>query len=128
MVGAVAIAAILFESGGMLYLGNLLKPLVSGWLGLPQEAAVPLVLGIMRREMTVLPLLEMDLTSLQLLVGATVGLFYVPCIAIVATMAREFNLSIALGVLLFTSTIAFLAGGILYRLGTFILNVPVLAG
>ena len=128
MVGAVAIAAILFESGGMLYLGNVLRPLVTGWLGLPQEAAVPLVLGIMRREMTVLPLLEMDLTSLQLLVGATVGLFYVPCIAIIATMAREFNLYVALGILLFTSTIAFLAGGILYRLGTFILNVPSLAG
>ena len=128
MVGAVAIAAVLFESGGMLYLGNALKPLVTGWLGLPQEAAVPLVLGIMRREMTVLPLLEMDLTSLQLFVGATVGLFYVPCIAIVATMAREFSITIALGILLFTSTLAFLAGGILYRLGNFILSIPPLAG
>lgn len=122
MVGVVAIAATLYESGGMHYLGTLLKPLVTVWLGLPQEAAVPLVLGIMRREMTVLPLLEMDLTALQLFVGATVGLFYVPCIAIIATMAREFRLTVALGILLFTSTIAFLAGGILYRLGTLFLG------
>ncbi len=123
MVAAVAIAAVLFESGGMLYLGTLLRPLVTDWLGLPQEAAVPLVLGIMRREMTVLPLLEMDLTALQLFVGATVGLFYVPCIAIIATMAREFRLYVALAILLLTSSIAFLAGGILYRVGTFVLSL-----
>lgn len=121
MVGAVALAALLFESGIMAYLGVALRPLVSGWLGLPQEAAVPLVLGIMRREMAVLPLLEMDLTLLQLFVGAVVGLFYVPCIAIAATLAREFNLSIAAGMLLLTSSLAFLVGGIFFRVGSFFL-------
>lgn len=121
MVGAVALAAFLYESGAMLYLGKILSPLVTGWLHLPPEAAVPLVLGILRRELAVLPLVEMDLTALQLFVGAAVGLFYVPCIAIVATMAREFRLPTALLVLLVTSTVAFLVGGILSRLGAFIL-------
>ncbi len=117
MIGAVALAALLYESGAMAALGRLLSPLVIQWLRLPQDAAVPLVLGILRRELAVLPLMEMDLTALQLFVGAAVGLFYVPCIAIVATMAREFSLKVALAMLLLTSSIAFLAGGIISRAG-----------
>ncbi len=118
MVVGVAIASILYESGLMLLLGNLLSPLVVSWLGLPSDAAVPLILGIMRRELTVLPLMEMDLNTLQLFVGATVGLFYVPCIAVVASLAREFSLKMAGGILLLTTLGAFLLGGIINHLAT----------
>ena len=121
MVVGVAIAAILYESGLMVFLGNLLSPLVVSWLGLPSDAAVPLILGIMRRELTVLPLMEMDLNTLQLFVGATVGLFYVPCIAVVASLTREFSLKMAGGILLLTTIGAFLLGGIINHLaGLFI--------
>ncbi len=125
MVAAVAFASLLYEIGIMTELGNLLSPLVTGWLGMPQEAAVPLILGIFRRELTVLPLLEMELTLLQLFVGATVGLFYVPCIAVVATVAREFNIIFAAFILSVTCGLAFLAGGIIFRIGTFVLSVIV---
>ncbi|WP_291322807.1 ferrous iron transporter B [Desulfonatronospira sp.] len=116
MVVAVGIAAVLYETGIMAAVGRFLSPLVEHWLRLPQEASVPLVLGIMRRELAVLPLIEMDLTTLQLFVGATVGLFYVPCIAIVAILAREFNIRTAVFMLLITSATAFLVGGIFARM------------
>jgi len=116
MVVAVGIAAVLYETGIMAAVGRFLSPLVEHWLRLPQEASVPLILGIMRRELAVLPLIEMDLTTLQLFVGATVGLFYVPCIAIVAILAREFNIKTALFMLLATSATAFIIGGIFARM------------
>lgn len=121
MVGAVGVAAILYETGLMYYVGWVIRPLVSGWLNLPEEAAVPLLLGIFRREMAVLPLMEMDLTSLQLFTGALVGLFYVPCIAMIATLAREFKLTMAIGVLVSTTLLAFLLGGAIAHLGGILL-------
>ncbi len=121
MVGAVGLGALLYESGAMSALGQVLSPLVTNWLMLPQEAAVPLVLGVVRREMAVLPLMGMNLTALQLFVGAAVGLFYVPCIAVVAVVARQFNLKTALGMLLLTMTIAFLIGGLIARAGALLI-------
>ena len=55
MLLTVVFAAILAETG-LLAESNLLKPLVSdGWL--PPEASMSLILGIIRREMSVAPLL-----------------------------------------------------------------------
>lgn len=120
MVVAVGIASVLYETGILAYLGRFLAPLVTGWLRLPEEAAVPLVLGVVRRELTVLPLLDMGLSPVQLLVGASVGLFYVPCIAVVATLSREFGVKIAFGHLLLTVATAFLVGGVIARVGAFL--------
>ncbi|MCK8825272.1 ferrous iron transporter B [Fuchsiella alkaliacetigena] len=121
MILAIGLAALLYESGALVFLGRAMRPLITGWLHLPEEAAVPLVLGIVRRELSVLPLLDMELSSLQLFIGALVGLFYVPCIAVLATLAREFKISIAVGILVATTSIAFLLGGIMTRLGELIL-------
>ncbi len=117
MIYAIAFAALLYELGILVVIGNLLEPIVSGWLQLPSEAAVPLILGIVRRELAVLPLLDLDLTTLQLFVGAVVALFYVPCIAVLAILGREFKVSIAVGILILTTTTSFLIGGIIMRLG-----------
>ncbi len=121
MVAAVGLAAVMYETGLMAVFGQVLSPLVSGWLRLPEEAAVPLVLGILRREMAVLPLMEMNLDTLQLFTGAVVGLFYVPCIAMIAILAREFKLSLAFGILVMTTAAAFLIGGLLARLGALVM-------
>ena len=117
MVIAVGAAAVLYETGIMLTLGIFMSPLVVSWLGLPPEASVPLILGIFRRELTVLPLMDMELTTLQLFTGATVGLFYVPCIAVIATLSREFNAKTAIFILTLTTLGAFLIGGIIAKVG-----------
>lgn len=117
MILAVAIAAFLYETGLMASLGNFLSPLVTGWLRLPKEAAAPLILGIMRRELSILPLLDMNLTTLQLFTGAVTGLFYVPCIAVVVTLAKEFSIKMSMLVLAGTSLTAFITGGLIAQLG-----------
>ncbi len=121
MIAAVGGAAVLYETGLMAAFGRAISPLVTIWLRLPEEAAAPLILGILRRELAVLPLLDLELSTLQLFTGAVVGLFYVPCIAIVATVAREFKTRFALIILVLTTLIAFLIGGLIAHLGSFLL-------
>lgn len=120
MISAVAGASVLYETGLMAALGRAISPLVTLWLRLPEEAAAPLILGILRRELAVLPLLDLELSTLQLFTGAVVGLFYVPCIAIVATVAREFKVTFAIAILLLTTFIAFFFGGLIARLDFFL--------
>lgn len=112
MIYAIGLASILYEYGLLELVGEYLEPLVVGWLNLPEEAAAPLILGVVRRELTVLPLLEMDLAMGQLFVAAVVGLFYVPCIAVFATVAQEFSLRAAGVVLVMTIAASFLIGGL----------------
>ncbi|EMA36148.1 ferrous iron transport protein B [Halobiforma nitratireducens] len=116
MVYAIAFASVLYELGVLEVASRYLEPLVVGWLNLPAEAATPLILGIVRRELTVLPLLEMDLAMGQLFVGAIVGLFYVPCIAVFATVAQEFSLRAAGLVLVMTMAVSFFVGGLFAQL------------
>ncbi|UOY09889.1 ferrous iron transporter B [Methanonatronarchaeum sp. AMET6-2] len=120
LVGAVGAAAVLYETGLLAAVGRYIEPVVVEWLLLPSEAATPLILGIVRRELTVLPLLEMELTVLQLFVGALVGLFYVPCIAVLAVLVKEFSFKMAGGVLLATTLVAFGVGGVVARIGVLI--------
>lgn len=118
MIAAIGVAAVLYETGVMAAFGTVLTPLVTGWLLMPEEAAIPLILGLLRRELAVLPLIDMQLTTLQFFVGAIVALFYVPCVAILAIIIREFNLITTLIVLVLTMSTAFLVGGLFAQLGT----------
>jgi len=101
----------------MVQLGEFLSPVVSGWLHLPEDAAVPILLGVFRRELTVLPLMEMQLSTLQLTVGSVVALFYVPCVAMLAMLMREFNFMFAALTMFVTTSSAFVIGGVVAHLG-----------
>ncbi len=112
MLLGILFAALLVETGMLLVIGNILEPLVAGWLGLPIEASLALMLGIVRRELGVLPLLELELTTLQLIVGSLVALFYLPCVTVMAVIIKEFDLKLSLYVLGFTTITAFTLAGI----------------
>ena len=121
MMIAVVIAALLAETGILNGISSFLKPLVSGWLGLPPEASMSLILGIIRREMSVAPLLSMNLTGLQMYVGAVVSMIYVPCLSVFGILAKEFNLKVALSIVAGTVFLALLMGGVLNHLGQLVL-------
>ncbi len=120
MLIAVIFAALLAETGALVGISDFLKPLVSGWLGLPQEASMSLILGVIRREMSVAPLLSMNLTGLQMYVGAVVSLVYVPCLSVFGILAKEFNLKVALSIVAGTVFSALFLGGILNHIGRFL--------
>lgn len=94
-------------------------PLVVGWLGLPPEVAAALVYGVLRKELTVELLVILAngpintfMTTRQMFVFALVTTIYIPCIATIAVLFREYRWKYTL--ILATSTIilAFFLGGV----------------
>ena len=123
MLIGILIASIVAETGILNTFSVWISPIVEGFLGLPKEASLSLLLGIIRRELAVLPLLELDLTTLQLLVGSVMALLYLPCLSVFGVLIEEFSLKVALLIAVFTTTSAFLLGGFINFFGQFILNL-----
>lgn len=123
MLIAVFIAAILAETGALKGLGELLKPVVSGWLGLPEGAVMSLILGIIRREMSVAPLLGLNLNPLQMYVGAVVSLLYLPCLSVFGIIAKEFNARTAVVITVGTTLTALFVGGVMNHLVLFLQSI-----
>jgi len=113
MLVAIIIAALLKESGLLEHIAHIAQPLMSEWLGMPKEAVVGLILGFIRREMSVVPLLSLDLTPLQAFIGGTVSLLYLPCLSVFGILVKEFRLKIASSITLTTIIIALLIGGLI---------------
>lgn len=120
MVLAIAFAALVVETGALNAAARFIEPFVGGWLGLPKEATLGLILGVLRRELAVLPLLELDLSTIQLLVASVVALFYLPCLSVLAVLIKEFGVKIALIISIFTFVTAFVAGGLINQLSKII--------
>lgn len=118
MLIAVVIAAVFKESGALDSFARLLEPLMAGWLGLPNEAVIVLVLGIVRREMAVAPLIAMNLDPLQMFVGVVVALLYLPCLSVFGILAKEFKARVAVGIALSTTFAALFVGGLVNQIGT----------
>ena len=117
MMIAVVLAALLAESGILARIAYAARPLVGGWLGLPYEAVTALILGIVRREMSVAPLVALELTPLQAFVGGAVSLMYLPCLSVFAILAKEFRAKVAVIITLSTIVLALLLGGIINQIG-----------
>jgi len=98
------------------------EPVITGWLGLPPEAASSFLLGLMRRDFAATGLFAMQsdglLTPIQALVSIVTITLFVPCIASIFMMIKERGWKIGLGMTIFIFPFAFLVGGLLLRLLT----------
>ncbi|MEW6590275.1 MAG: ferrous iron transport protein B [Pseudomonadota bacterium] len=94
------------------------EPLVTGWLGLPKEAAAAFVMGFLRRDFgaTGLFALSAELTPVQAVVGMVTITLFVPCIASLLVIVKEQGLRIAAAMLAVIVPFAFLVGGLLNHL------------
>lgn len=123
MLLGIMFAALVAETGLLQSASEWIKPIVEVWLGLPAEASLSLMLGIIRRELAVLPLLELNLNTLQLLVGSVVALFYLPCLSVFAVLAKEFSFKIAFAIGIITVIAAFFFAGIINQIGQLVMLV-----
>lgn len=111
-------------AGLMEPLADFMSPLITGWLGLPPESGIPLTFGILRKELTLILLSELvspktlpeALTATQMIVFSLVTMIYIPCIATVAAMIREYGWKRALAISVLDILLALLLGGIAFRL------------
>lgn len=100
------------------------EPLVTGWLGLPAEASSAFLLGFLRRDFAATGLFAMQetigLTNLQVLVAIVTITLFVPCIASTFMIIKERGVKTTAAMLAFIFPFAFLVGGLLYRVLTFL--------
>jgi ferrous iron transport protein B len=125
-IGSFAVGA-LYETGFLWSFNSVLAPLVTGLLGLPSVVGLVLVLGILRKELTLELLLALAvvqygatgaslqafMSPVQLLVFAVVVTIYVPCVATVSVLAKELGWKDALKISAFTIGLAVLVGAIM---------------
>jgi len=118
IAGSITIEA-LSLSGLMNYVVEAANPLIGGWLGLPSAAGVPLIFGVLRKELTLILLSELiplrALSDIQMIVFALVTMIYIPCLATVAACVREFGWKKALAIAVVDIALALFIGGIAYR-------------
>ncbi len=116
--------------GGLKALGILpvllqpLDPLISGWLMLPAAAGITLVFGVLRKELALEMLVVLGgsanmlsfMSPLQIFIFCLVVAIYIPCIATIGVLKREFGWKSSLAISASTIAIAIVIGGIAVRI------------
>ena len=105
---------------------DFMAPITVIWLGLPAVTGVALIFGVLRKELTLIMLgtlfgtsnFALVMTSAQMIVFTLVVMLYIPCVATVGVLIKEFGWKKAISITIFEIGLALIVGGITYRLFT----------
>jgi ferrous iron transport protein B len=78
-----------FLSGLMHQIGETMRPVVSGLLGLPSDAATALIIGFLRKDVGIGMFAPLDMNAVQLTIASVVLALYFPCVATFMVMLKE---------------------------------------
>jgi len=113
------------EMGGFLEAFSAFSaPVTSGWLGLPPVIGVILIFAILRKELALVMLAAAlgtanfgaVLTPVQMMTVAIVSMLYIPCVATIAALKKEFGWKTALYISGFEVVFAIAVAGLMARL------------
>jgi len=115
IVGSIVLAVLNYLNIAV-YLNNLVRPL-SWLLGLPHEVGVPLIFGVLRKELSLVMLGQAlgsmsfsdVLTPVQMVTYAVFVVFYIPCLATMVVIRKELGTKAMWYIVLLTIIIATLA-------------------
>jgi ferrous iron transport protein B len=106
------------KTGALPALIDAMKPVVSGWLGLPAAASTAFLVGFLRRDFGATGLFVMQshgqLTPQQVVVAMVTITLFIPCVASVFMIARERGVRTAVAMMALIFPLAFLVGGVLH--------------
>ena len=120
----------LAEVSGLLEpIAAVLSPVTVVWLGLPAITGITLIFGVLRKELSLVMLAALlgtsnfaqVLTPVQMLVFTLVAMFYIPCIATIAALVKEFGWKKSLFITVFEIGFAIVLGGVAFRLLTLVM-------
>lgn len=111
-------------AGWMPAISSFLSPVTEKWLGLPAITGILLIFGILRKELILVMLAAYlgttnfsdALTSQQMITLAVVSMFYIPCIATISVLWKDFGWKKALSISAIEIVFAILLGGLVFRL------------
>ncbi len=123
IIGSAVLQAV-YAAGWLDPINDALSAITVGWLGLPAAVGILLIFGVVRKELTILMLAVIFQTtdfasvmsSVQLIVLALVTMIYIPCLAVILCLTREFGWKKASAITVFEVVFAILLGGIAFRL------------
>ena len=118
IIGSAILAALNFFNGALAF--NLLVRPLTWSLGLPAEVGVPLIFGILRKELSLVMLgqalgtvnFDTALTISQMVTYATFVMFYLPCLATLSVLRRELGTRAMLTIAGLTVIVALIAAWI----------------
>jgi len=119
----------LYAFGLLDSVADFLSPITVGWFGLPAATGILLIFGILRKELILLMLAALIgtvnfleiLSPVQMITLAIVSVFYVPCVATIVVLWKEFGWKRAIAVSLFEVFFAIGLGGLVFRALTILL-------
>jgi len=109
----VFIINVLYSLGIIQFIGRLSAPVITGILGLPQDAVGALIIGFLRKDVAVGMLLPLGLNLSQLVVASVVLTMYFPCVATFAVLIKELGTKDMLKSTLIMISSALIIGGLL---------------
>ncbi len=123
IVGSAVLQAF-YAAGWLNPINDALSVVTVGWLGLPAAVGILLIFGIVRKELTILMLAVIFQTTnfasvlspVQLIVLALVTMIYVPCLAVILCLAKEFGWKKASAITVFEVVFSIFLGGVTFRL------------
>ena len=123
----VIISGILIQAinlaGWMPAIASVMSPVTVSWLGLPAVTGILLIFGILRKELILVMLAAYlgttnfsdVLTSTQMITLAVVSMFYVPCVATISVLWKEYGWKKALAISLIETLFAIVLAGLVKR-------------
>jgi ferrous iron transport protein B len=116
-------------SGVLETVAAVFSPVTVVWLGLPAITGIALIFGVLRKELSLVMLaallgttnFALVLTPVQMIVFTLVAMLYIPCIATIAALIKDFGSKKALFISVFEIAFAILVGGIAFRLLTLLI-------
>ncbi|MDD1673390.1 MAG: ferrous iron transport protein B, partial [Methanomicrobiales archaeon] len=122
IIGSAVLQAF-YAAGWLTPVNNALSSVTVAWLGLPAAVGILLIFGVVRKELTILMLAVIFQTTnfasvlspVQLIVLALVSMIYIPCLATILVLAREFGWKKAAAITVTEIGLAIFIGGIAFR-------------
>jgi ferrous iron transport protein B len=111
-------------AGWMPAISNFLNPVTAGWLGLPAITGILLIFGILRKELILVMLAAFlgttdfgkALNPQQMITLAIVSMFYVPCVATISVLWKDYGWKRAMLVCILEIAFAIILAGFVRRL------------
>jgi ferrous iron transport protein B len=122
IIGSAVLQAV-YAAGFLDPVNDFLSPITVRWLGLPAAVGILLIFGLVRKELTILMLAVIFQTTnfasvmspVQLIVLALVTMIYVPCLAVILCLAKEYGWKKASAITVFEVVFSILLGGVAFR-------------
>jgi ferrous iron transport protein B len=110
---AIVAVNVLYQLNLFTYVARFAEPVVTRVWGMPPESVVPLLVGILRKDVALGLFAPLELTGKQLIIGSVVLAMFFPCIATFVVLFRELGFKGGLKSIGIMLLAVFLTGGAL---------------